>query len=251
MSRSDKIRRWATVVWIAVLFGVLSFNLSIPWMREFLLGVFTSLHKHPMAFAEALLITFFADVGMVHLAKYRPRPYAWSLVTLFHYVKRLVRAAWRREPLREVRITEAEEFEKNHFNFAAMRVKWLWVPFLVLLILNVPVLAAFEEIIFRNGKAGIPTIVLWSFLFAVVHFVAGYRVVSVPFIFIIGLWLGAHYVNGGLHEAVIHHVAMNLIGMFVMLWDMKIWPDLRPHVADRAWYQNVSRRLVADIGGSQ
>lgn len=114
---------------------------------------------------------------------------------------------------------------KTNLNFTPLDYKALRVPFATLFYFNLPLFAYVEELIFRDGWGKSPTITLGdamfrSFLFGLVHLVGGVRLRSALVISVLGLYLSAFYIHGGIEASTIAHFHYNAIALtfLLLLW---------------------------------
>jgi hypothetical protein len=225
-----QVPRWKRVlmgVWAVALLAILIHNIVrygiFPYAMEFF-GIY--LPKHAEAFIEVYAVFLTVTLLGNAIAKRFPRPFRWSLVTLYHLLRLRVRGE--RRALRE-----DEEFGGSNANLIALRFPYVRMVFFVLLLINVPFLATMEELWFRNGHTDVFAILLFSLFFGFIHCAAGVPLVVGTVLTPVGAWLALHYVGGGLSEAVLYHVAFNTLGMVVLLAEGIIAPDIREWLRKR------------------
>ena len=242
-----RITRW---IFVILAFGILGYNLSVPWMREYSLSVYKALPKSGLLLIEAALIQVLAIGTIVLLRARRPAPYAWSLKTLLNMRRKRKEqgGGWSEA---YASLSDEERFPEVNVNFAALEVSYLRMLFIPLIFMSLPFLATLEEMIFRNGKDTLVAVLLFSALFALAHVPSGFSVIDTLLSFGVGLIFALHYAVGGIGDAVILHTAINVMGVAILVMSKVFWPDyISQHVVHRSWYRKATSRLATDIGGA-
>lgn len=119
-------------------------------------------------------------------------------------------------------------FSQN-INFLPLNYWQLRLPFMALLLFNLPALAWVEEMVFRHdfliwGTRSWPDALWRSAVFGLVHLLAGVRVRATLALTLAGLWLSWHYMEAGLDQAVIAHLIINALGLAMVLVN---WAETR------------------------
>ena len=94
-----------------------------------------------------------------------------------------------------------------------LRVRYFWPLCAGLLILALPALATYEEIIFRNGLKSGEQALVRSVAFGLVHMLVGVPLHVAMALTAAGLWFSYLYMDGGLAEPVMAHTTYNLIAV--------------------------------------
>ena len=94
---------------------------------------------------------------------------------------------------------------------------WFALPFAVLLVLALPLLAELEEQIFREGTRNWAHGVARSTVFGLIHIVAGVPLAAGFALIIGGLWFTHQYFKGGITRSTSYHIAWNLTLVSVLL----------------------------------
>lgn len=108
-------------------------------------------------------------------------------------------------------------WKSTNMNTMPLEKNWLGLAFGVLLIFNVPGLAAIEELLFRQGLADWSNAIGWSVMFGFIHIIAGVPVSVCCALVLAGLWYSAQYFNGGLLGATVHHTTSNELFILLLL----------------------------------
>jgi hypothetical protein len=110
-------------------------------------------------------------------------------------------------------------------NFALMplRNNWLWVPYAILLGACMPLLAFFEEVIFRNGTTGWVRGLLWGAIaFGLFHLLSLVSIRMAVYLAIVGAVLVAVYLHDGLLAAFVVHAVYNLLVLVLVIVDLHV-----------------------------
>lgn len=243
----SRIIKWTFTV---LVLGILIQIVRVPWMREFSFKVYAALPNYGLLLVEALLIQVFAIVVVTLLHKQRPRPYAWSIKTLWNiWWKRVELSSTWKEAYQA--LDADDEFPEVNVNFAALEVPYLRLLFIPLFFMSLPFLATIEELIFRNGKDTFLSIIIFSVLFAIAHVPSGFSVIDTLLSFGVGMLFAAHYLNGGIGEAVLLHTAINVSGVAILVWAKVVWPKVG-HIFERnALYIRASSYLEKTLDSLQ
>lgn len=102
-------------------------------------------------------------------------------------------------------------------NVAATRIPIIGLLFALLLFINLPSLALFEEKTFRLGTLTWAEGMWRSLAFGLVHCLVGIPLAAGLAISILGLWCTYHYFQGGVHQAAAHHATYNMILVAVLV----------------------------------
>lgn len=105
-----------------------------------------------------------------------------------------------------------------NINFLPLEYAVLRVPFLVLLILNLPIFAWIEEFIIRAGMGIHPQRTLFdvcwrSAVFGLIHLFGGTKLGTCVIIAFAGLWFSFLYWYGDLQMATLGHLTFNIFGL--------------------------------------
>lgn len=96
-------------------------------------------------------------------------------------------------------------------------IKYFGLVFLVLVLINVPYFARFEEEMFREGLTSWEIGIWVSIGFGLAHCLVGVPIGAGLGISIAGIWFTHQYFVGGVDLSTIHHSAYNLILFSVLL----------------------------------
>lgn len=100
-------------------------------------------------------------------------------------------------------------FTKN-LNTLPGDIRYLKIPYYVLLILNLPSIFYVEEQIFRSGTGDWFEIIAKSLGFGFLHYLIGCPLGYAAGIVIMGVWLSVHFMSGGIMESFLHHSLFNV-----------------------------------------
>lgn len=97
---------------------------------------------------------------------------------------------------------------------APIKLRYLWLPYALALSCCIPLLAFFEEEIFRNGTHTLLRGLLWGGLaFGVVHLISCVTVRMSIYLSLVGLALVGIYMEGGLIAVFVTHASYNLLAL--------------------------------------
>lgn len=92
--------------------------------------------------------------------------------------------------------------------------RWIWVPYGLMLAACMPLLAFFEELLFRNGTSDWVRGLLWGGLaFGVVHLVSFVTVRMTIYLSLVGVVFVGLYMSGGLVAVFVTHATYNLLAL--------------------------------------
>ncbi len=166
----------------------LVYNLMTGNAQEFFEEVVP--HVNLVIIAQNIIVIYNA----VHFALYRAHPiFRWSWPARF--------LGWK----------------SVNMNTMPLEKNWLGAAFGVLLIFNVPGLAAIEELLFRQGLGDWWSAIEWSVLFGFIHIIAGVPLSVCCALVLAGLWYSAQYFSGGLLNAAVHHTTSNELFIFLLI----------------------------------
>lgn len=101
---------------------------------------------------------------------------------------------------------------------APIRFRWIWVPYGVMLATCMPLLAFFEEMIFRNGTTGWLRGLLWGGLaFGLVHLASFVSVRMTIYLSLVGIVLVGLYMTGGIIAVFVTHAVYNLLALTLLI----------------------------------
>jgi hypothetical protein len=103
-----------------------------------------------------------------------------------------------------------------NINVIPLRVPWVGLACYVLLLLNIPFFAVWEERVFRQGTDSVAEAIIRSLAFGLAHCVMGVSVNVGLAIAVAGLWYSYQYANGGVLHSAAHHATYNLIILGVL-----------------------------------
>lgn len=241
-----KIRRVLAASYQVFVFGFLIYIVATPWIRDYSLVVFEALPKRLDLIVLAVLLTIVELLGIALLVKRKPWPYALSQRTVWQTWREKRRTG---ETFKEAfqRMQPGDGFYEFNAPFAPLETPYLWILFVPLIYMSLPYLATLEEILFRSYGNTLPAVLLFSALFAIVHIPSGFRVYDLMLSFGLALLFAAFYISEGLHSAVLFHVAINVIGVGVLIWQKVFWPDLKKLVGEKEWYRKADAWFTKEM----
>ncbi len=103
-------------------------------------------------------------------------------------------------------------------NIAVMptQLPFVGLPFLVLLVLNLPDLAHWEEEHFREGTLNWSDAAKRSLIFGPIHCLMGVPLYAGLALTLGGMWFSFQYFRGGVERSTLHHLTYNLIAMLIL-----------------------------------
>ena len=107
--------------------------------------------------------------------------------------------------------SDEPQMNGTNIHLIPLQVKYFGLFFAVLLCLNLPSMAMYEEKLFRNGTAGWIQGIIFSLIFGMVHCLVGVPIAAGVAISIAGLWYTHQYFVGGVELSALHHTTFNLI----------------------------------------
>jgi hypothetical protein len=112
---------------------------------------------------------------------------------------------------------------KTNFALMPLRNSWLWVPYALLLGACMPLLAFFEEVIFRNGTTGWVRGLLWGAIaFGLFHLLSLVSIRMVLYLAIVGAVLVEVYFQDGLLAVFVVHAVYNLLVLILVIVDLHV-----------------------------
>jgi hypothetical protein len=110
--------------------------------------------------------------------------------------------------------------QKSNLALVPLANKWLWAPYGLLLAGCMPLLAFFEEIIFRAGTNGWLRGLLWGGLaFGLLHLLSCVTVRMAIYLAIVGVFLVDIYMRDGLLAVFVIHANYNLLTLTLLIAD--------------------------------
>ena len=114
------------------------------------------------------------------------------------------------------------EWSPFHFKanvaLAPTKARFVWLPYSLMLGACMPLLAFFEEVIFRNGTTSIWWGILWGGLvFGAIHFVSLVTVRMVIYLTLVGLLLVGVYMYAGLVAVFVVHATYNMLALTMLV----------------------------------
>lgn len=117
--------------------------------------------------------------------------------------------------------TPGEKVNGTNLNVAGATVPIFGIFFLILLIVNLPRLASYEEEMFRDGTRDWKDAVPRSIKFGLFHMLVGVPLWAALILSIPGMWFTYHYFKGGLSRSTMAHSVYNMMlatALFVILF---------------------------------
>lgn len=105
----------------------------------------------------------------------------------------------------------------ENINLSPAKIPVVGVVFLAAILFNLPTLAYYEEMIFRQGLESYNQAALWSLIFGLCHCLAGVSIAIGLALSIGGMWFSSLYLQGTLADAITGHTAYNLIVVSLIL----------------------------------
>lgn len=101
---------------------------------------------------------------------------------------------------------------------APIRFRWIWVPYGAMLALCMPLLAFFEEMIFRMGTTGWIRGLLWGGVaFGLVHLASFVTIRMTIYLSLVGVILVGLYMTGGIIAVFVTHAVYNLLALTLLI----------------------------------
>jgi hypothetical protein len=130
--------------------------------------------------------------------------------------------------------------QRSNLALAPIRLRWFGLVYGAMLAACMPLLAFFEELIFRNGTTNWLRGLLWGGLaFGILHLVSFVSVRMTIYLSLVGVVLVGLYMSSGLIAVFVTHAVYNLLALTLMLAEQ--------HLA-RA--PAAVRRLTAAVAGA-
>jgi hypothetical protein len=108
--------------------------------------------------------------------------------------------------------------QKANLALAPIRLRWFGLIYGLMLAACMPLLAFFEELIFRNGTTDWGRGLLWGGLaFGALHLVSFVSVRMTIYLSLVGVALVGLYMTGGLIAVFVTHAVYNLLALSLML----------------------------------
>jgi hypothetical protein len=121
---------------------------------------------------------------------------------------------------------------KANVALAPMKLRFLWLPYALALGWCIPLLAFFEEEIFRNGTHTWLRGLLWGGLaFGLVHLVSCVTVRMSIYLTLVGVALVGIYIQGGFIAVFVTHASYNLLALTLVGIDQHLPRRLRTRLA--------------------
>jgi hypothetical protein len=112
---------------------------------------------------------------------------------------------------------------KSNFALLPLKSKWLWAPYALLLGTCMPLLAFFEEIIFRNGTTDWVRGALWGALaFGLLHVLSFVTVRMTLYLTLVGAILVQVYMLDGLLAVFVVHACYNLLALTLLIVEVHV-----------------------------
>lgn len=117
---------------------------------------------------------------------------------------------------------------RSNLALAPIKLRFLWLPYALALSCCIPLLAFFEEEIFRNGTHTWLRGLIWGGLaFGLVHLVSCVTVRMSIYLSLIGVALVGIYMEGGLLAVFVTHASYNLLALALVSTEQHLSPKLR------------------------
>jgi hypothetical protein len=112
---------------------------------------------------------------------------------------------------------------KANFVLLPLKNKWLWAPYGLLLGACMPLLALFEEVIFRSGTTNWVKGALWGALaFGLFHLLSFVTVRMTLYLTLVGAILVQVYMLDGLLAVFVVHACYNLLALTLMIVELHV-----------------------------
>jgi hypothetical protein len=112
---------------------------------------------------------------------------------------------------------------KSNLVLLPLKNRWLWAPYALLLGICMPLLAFFEEVIFRNGTTSWVRGVLWGAIaFGLFHLLSLVSVRMALYLSLVGAVLVAVYLQDGLLAAFVVHATYNLLVLALVIVELHV-----------------------------
>lgn len=178
-----RLAKYMEVAWAFLLTLGLISTLLDTGFRETGFKVFSEI-TFPMLITGFVLTQVALFLYKIQI-KYIPA-LGWSLATLFRK--------------REINI-----------NILPLRMKYFGPVFLLLLVMNAPLISYLEELGFREGLTSWYAGIFWCVLFGFTHCLTGVSISAGLAIGVVGLWFTHQYFLGGVALSTLHHTSYNLV----------------------------------------
>jgi hypothetical protein len=107
---------------------------------------------------------------------------------------------------------------KTNIALAPIRYRWVWLPYALMLAACMPLLALFEELIFRNHSTNVVTALLWGGLaFGVFHLISLVTIRMLIYLSLVGAAFVGLYMAGGLIAVFVVHATYNLLALTLLV----------------------------------
>ncbi len=107
---------------------------------------------------------------------------------------------------------------KSNFALLPLQSKWLWAPYALMLGACMPLLALFEEVIFRSGTTNWVKGALWGALaFGLLHLLSLVSVRMALYLTLVGAILVQVYMLDGLMAVFVVHACYNLLALTLLI----------------------------------
>jgi hypothetical protein len=128
---------------------------------------------------------------------------------------------------------------KANLALSPVQSRWIGPPYALMLALCMPLLALFEEIIFRNGTTSWLQGILWGGLaFGALHLISFVSIRMTIYLALAGIVLVGVYMTGGLLAAFVTHAVYNLLALALLVGE-----NYAKHVPRRL--QRLTARVAA------
>jgi hypothetical protein len=144
---------------------------------------------------------------------------------------------------------------KANLALAPMEVRFLWLPYALVLGCCIPILAFLEEEIFRNGTHNWLRGLLWGGVaFGLVHLLSCVTVRMTLYLTLVGVALVGVYMKGGLVAVFVAHASYNLLVLALVSAEQHLPRTLRVRLGQllptQAWRRAIGFSAPVTVGGS-
>ena len=106
----------------------------------------------------------------------------------------------------------------TNINIIPYKFRYFGIVFVLLLLINFPYFAQFEETFFREGTTNWGQGIFRSFIFGFTHCLVGVPLAAGAAISLAGIWFTYQYMQGGVELSTVHHTSYNMtIGVLLLI----------------------------------
>jgi hypothetical protein len=113
---------------------------------------------------------------------------------------------------------KGEQVQSSNLMLAGAQIPLFGIPFILLLVLNLPQFAAAEEEMFRDGTKDWLQAIPRSLGFGLMHMIVGVPLWCGLALAVPGMWFTAQYFKGGLSRSTMAHAVYNFMLIGVLFW---------------------------------